>query len=158
MDAAAWMKGFRLTHEKARQGQLVPDEQGRYLGMREELARSWLSSQGKDALPGKSARASFSVPQVYQVEISSLYKTMTREISCSRFVVTMSQDLKRNETVSYSLLLGRGKEPITGQATVVASERLGGASRITFELGKLSPEDAERLELALFDALLSRID
>jgi hypothetical protein len=78
MDAAAWMKGFRLTHEKARLDQLVPDERSRYQGMCEELARSWLASQGQDALPGKSARESFSVPQVYQVEISNLYRTVTR--------------------------------------------------------------------------------
>jgi hypothetical protein len=55
-------------------------------------------------------------------------------------------------------VLARAQEPITGQATVVANVRQGGASRITFEFGMMKPEDAARLELALFDSLLSRID
>lgn len=158
MDAAVWLKGFRLTHEKARLGQLSPDEHERYLGMREELARSAVVSQGAKVPSGKSARESFSVPQVFQVEISNLYKTVTREISRSRFVATLSQNFSKGDPVSFSLSLGRTQEPITGQATVVESLRQAGASRTTFEFGQMTPENAERLELALFDALLSRID
>jgi len=158
MDAAVWMKGFRLTHEKARQGQLTPDELERYLGMREELARSAIVSQGGTVPSGKTARQSFTVPHVYQVEISNLYKMVTKEISLSGFTVTASQEYKKGDQVSYVLSLGRSQEPITGQAIVAANLRQGGASRVTFEFTSLKPEAAERLELALFDALLARID
>jgi len=157
MDAAAWMKGFRVTHEKARAGQLTPDELQRYHAMREELARSAIVGQGGKVPAGKTARESFSVPQVYQVEINGLYKTVTREVSRSRFTATLSQDYRKGEPISYSMTLSRAQEPLEGQATVVESVRQGGASRTTFELSTLSEADAERLEFALFDALLARI-
>ena len=46
MDPSQWIAAFRLTHEQARRGGLNDGELKKYMGMRDELARSLMNSQG----------------------------------------------------------------------------------------------------------------
>jgi hypothetical protein len=45
---------------------------------------------------------------------------------------------------------------VVGQAKVVAVVRQSGNSRVSFAIESLGEADAERLEMALFDAVLAR--
>jgi hypothetical protein len=59
--------------------------------------------------------------------------------------------------VTFALTLGKGQEPVSGQAHVVSAIRQQGNSRISFAIDFVSEENGERLELALFDAVLLRL-
>jgi len=157
MDPSEWLARFRIAHERARSGQLKPEERARYLGMREELARSLVAAQGLTLPEGQNARKHFRVAQLFNVEVNNLYATVTRELSRSGFSALVTGPLKDGELVDFKLTLSRGTEPITGRAKVVAVLRQAGNWRVSFSVDKLSDADAERLEVALFDAVLARI-
>src|SRR5690348_12850247 len=76
MDPSQWMAGFRVTHEKAKAKQLSEDEFKKYLGMREELARSLIQAQSLQVPEGQNSRKYFRVAQMYKVEIAKTYNTM----------------------------------------------------------------------------------
>lgn len=156
MDPAAWLAGFRATHQRARSGQLKPDEHAKYLAMREELARSLVAAQGLTVPEGQQARRHFRVAQVFAIEVANLYTTVTKELSRAGFSALITGALQVDERVDFKLTLGRGAEPVQGQARVVASVRQAGNARVSFNIEAMSPEDTERLELALFDAVLAR--
>lgn len=156
MDPAAWLAGFRVTHGRAKAGQLSPDEQQKYLAMREELARSLVAAQGLTVPDGQQARRHFRVAQVFGLEVANLYTTVTKELSRAGFSALITGSLQANDRVDFKLLLGRGSEPVQGQARVVSIVRQSGNSRVSFNIEAMSPEDGERLESALFDAVLAR--
>ncbi|MEW6431498.1 MAG: PilZ domain-containing protein [Myxococcota bacterium] len=156
MDPAEWLAGFRATHQRAKSGQLKPEEVRKYLAMREEFARSLVAAQGLAVPEGQQARRYFRVAQLYPLEVANLYQTVTRELSRSGFSALITGALQVGEVVEFKLSLGRGAEPVLGQARVVSSVRQTGNARVSFAIDSLSDADAERIELALFDAVLAR--
>jgi hypothetical protein len=134
-----------------------PDERARYLAMREELARSLVAAQGLQLPAGQNARKHFRVAQLYNVEIANLYNTVTRELSRSGFSANVTGELKTGDDVDFKLLLSRGSEPISARARVVAALKQGAQWRVSLAIDRLNEGDAERLEVALFDAVLARI-
>ena len=157
MDPSEWIKKFREQHEKARMGKMLPDEKKRYLAMREEFARSLVSAQGLSMAPGQTARQTFRVAQALPVEINRTTRVITRDISRGGFSTVINQNFSSGDVVPYVLTLGRGLEPISGEGKVASVQRQPGNYRLSISFGQLSEVDAERLELTLFDAVLSRI-
>jgi hypothetical protein len=156
MDPSQWLAGFRGAHERAKKGALQPDEKQAYLAMREELARSLLAAQGMMIPDGQNARQHFRVAHVFPVELSNQHASATRDISRTGFSATVAADFKVGENVSFKLTLVRGTDPVAGTARVISAVKQVGNARVSFAFGKLSEADAERLEVALFDAVLQR--
>jgi hypothetical protein len=125
--------------------------------MREELARSLVSSQGLTISEGQNARKVFSVAQVYSVEINNLYKGLTKDISRSGFTTTIPSSMKEGAPIAFSFTLKRGEDAVTGQGKVVTALKQQSNTRISCSIDTISEANAERLEMALFDAVLSRL-
>jgi hypothetical protein len=155
MDPTQWMTRFRATHEKAKANQLTAEETKAYHDMREELAKSLVAAQSLQVPEGKNYRRYFRVAQMYQLEINSTYQTMTRHVSRGGFQCTLQSQLPVGQEVSFSLTIARDKEPVTGKAKVVSATKQGGW-QTAFQIDVMSDENAERLEVALFDAVLAR--
>ena len=157
MDPSQWIAAFRLTHEQARRGGLNEGELKKYMGMRDELARSLMNSQGLIVPEGVPPRRAFRVAHVFPIELSGLYKTTTREISCASFTSVVGSTFKENDRITFTLNLSRASDPLTGFAIVRAVVRQSAsAARITCNFDDLGEERTAKLELALFDAALSR--
>lgn len=157
MDAAQWLASFRITHENYKRGILNEGDVRKYMGMRDELARSIMQSQGITIPEGVPPRRAFKVAYVYQIEIAGVSKTTTREISCLEFTALVSGSFKVGERVSFSLSLSRLQEPLAGVSNVkTAAKEKAGATKLTCEFDGLGEERLSRLETALFDAALSR--
>jgi hypothetical protein len=157
MDPTQWLASFRITHEHARRGSLSEDEHKKYLGMRDELARSLMNSQGQTVPEGVPPRRAFKVAQIFQIEIGGVCRTTTREISCSSFTAPVTGTFKPGERVSFSLVLTRAAEPLIGNAVVTeAAREKANSTRLTCRFENLGEERTARLEQALFDATISR--
>ncbi len=157
MDPSQWIASFRITHEHARRGTLPEGDQKKYLNMRDELARSLMSSQNMTAPAGVPPRRAFKVAHVFPLELGSLYRSTTKEISCSSFTTIVSGSFKEGERIAFSLNLARAGEPLTGTCLVkVATRQTINSVRLTCDFDALGEERLARLERALFDAALSR--
>lgn len=156
MDPAEWMKTLKALHEQAKRKELNEQQLATYAGMREELARSLCAAQKLTVQPGQMARETFRVAHAFALEINNVTRTMTRDISKGGFSCLLPQPMKDGEEVSFALTVNRAEEPVTGVVKVIASVRLAGNARVSFAYAALSKPSSERLETALFDAVLSR--
>lgn len=157
MDAAQWIASFRITHEKAKKGELSPEERMRYQGMCEEFTRSLMAAQNMSVPDGIPARRAFRVAQVYPIELDNVARTMTRDVSCQGFTASANGNFKEGDQISWSLTLSRNTDPMQGMATIVAAPPIGrGSYRVTATFNKLTDAQADRLEKALIDAALAR--
>jgi PilZ domain len=157
MEPGQWIAAFREAHERFRSGALTDAERARYLAMREELATSLVGAQGLMVPAGQAARRHFRVAQVFAIEINNLYRSMTKDISRAGFSCLVPATLKEGDPFSFALTLKRGEDPVTGQGRVVGVVKQQGNSRVSFSIDTLSEANAERLEMALFDAVLARL-
>jgi hypothetical protein len=156
MDPGEWMAQFAVAHEANKKGTLSTSAKAQYLQLREELARSLAGAQRLAVPEGQPARRFFRVAQMLPVEVASLYRTMTRDISVAGFSAVVPGSLRESEIVSYALTVQKGADPITGRAKVVSALRNGNQTKCSFALESISETDAERLETALFDAVVAR--
>jgi hypothetical protein len=158
MDPAQWIASFRRAHELAKRGSLSEGEKKKYLSSCDELARSLMTSQGQTAPDEIAPRRALRVAQLFQVEVNNTTRTTTRELSCLGFTATVAGAFSVGDQIDYALTLSRGTDPITGSAEVIAAPKQGGgAARLTVQFGKLDEGRLSRIELAVFDAALSRI-
>jgi hypothetical protein len=155
VDPSEWIARFRVTHEQSKKNQLTPEQRKTYLGMREELAKSLLAMQAMTVAEGQNARKAFRVAHVFAVEVNNLYRGMTRDISSSGFSATLPTELKVGQELPFTLTIAKGAEPLGGKAKVVSAVKQG-SWRVSFQITWLTEVNAERLETALFDAVLSR--
>ncbi len=156
MDPAQWLAAFRITHEQSKKGALSEGEHKKYLGMRDELARSLMNAQGLVAPTGTPPRRVFRVAQVFPIEIENVQNTTTRDLSCAGFTASVTGAYKPGQVISWVLTLSRTTEPIAGLAEVVSSQKTGTNTRLTCNFTGLLEPQAERIETALFDAALAR--
>ena len=157
MEPSQWLASFRVMHENARRGLLNESDLKKYTGMRDELARSLMNSQGMVMPEGVPPRRAFKVAHVFPIEIGGVSKTTTREVSCQSFTSLVSGTFKEGERVSFVMNLSRAADPLSGNAIVRAVVRQNAnASRITCHFEALGDERLARLETALFDAAMSR--
>jgi hypothetical protein len=155
MEPSEWMARFRVTHERSKANILNEDQMRDYLGMREELARSLISAQSLQTPDGAPARKHFRVAQMYKIEIATVSQAMTKMVSCSGFSVMMAAEMKVGQEEPFTLTLGRGITAVSGKAKVVSTSKQG-QWLISFAITQIADADAERLESALFDAVLAR--
>jgi hypothetical protein len=156
MDPSEWMTVFRSAHERAKRGELKPEEHDKYLSMREELARSLVAAQRLNVPEGSPARKYFRVAQAFALELDNVNRTLTKDISRSGFSAMVPSIFKEGQLVSFKLTLGREQEPLSGRANIVSAPKVGAMVRASFCVDTLSDPDAERLETVLFDAVLAR--
>ncbi len=157
MDPSEWMRVFKEIHSLASSGKLPDKDKPNYFRMREELARSLNTMQGMTVPDGQSHRRHFRVAHAFKIEVNVVNTTLTRDISRSGFACFVTQTFQKGQSVPYQLFFGGGASPISGQCTVVTCFKQSGNSKASFEFGKMADEDIERLEIALFTAVLSRM-
>lgn len=158
MDPAQFFATFRTLHDKARTGSLDSSDRNKYLGMREEFARSLMRAQGQTVLDGRPARRQLKVAQLFPVDVANLYSTTTRELSCMGFSAVVPGALREGDQVSWSLKPTRSGEPVTGTARVTSVVKApGGTFRVSVDFETLDEARLERLEHAVFDAALARV-
>jgi hypothetical protein len=156
VDPSAWLKQLKALHEQAKSSSLNAEQSRDYLAMREELARSLCAAQQLTVPEGASARQTFRVAHAFQVEVNNLHRTLTKDISRNGFSCLMANAFKEGDEVPFSLVVKRGEEPLTGVAQVASVVRTGSNARVGFKFTAFPAERQERLEVALFDAVLSR--
>jgi len=155
---AEWLKGFRELHERARGGQLSKAELETYRGARDELARALLSAQRLTVKPGETPRQSLRVARALQVDLDLLTSTaraITIDLSTGGFACLLAKAPSGDE-FGFSLRLP-GAEALTGKVRVADVKPQQGNVRISFQFCGLSAEDRERVELFVFDTVLSQI-
>jgi hypothetical protein len=157
MDPSQWIASFRALHDKVRKGQASPTEAEQHLAMREEFARSLALAQGLQVPAGQDARRHFRVAQVFNVEINRVIQAVTRDVSRSGFSALVPGSLKEGEQVTFSIIPGRGQDPVQGMASVASVLKQSGNARVSFTVTSLHDAAGDRLEMALFDAALARL-
>ena len=157
MEPAEWFAQYRTLHNKAKTATLTEVEAESHRRMSEELIRSVVSAQGVKVTTVEEARKHFKVAQMFAIEINNLYKTLTKEISLSGFVVTVPIHVKDGDLVAYSLTLARNQDAISGNARVVSSQRQPGNSRLVCSFDGMPEPAAKRLELMVIEAVLDRV-
>ncbi len=158
MDPSQFFATFRQLHQKAKVGTLDAQDRQKYAGMCEEFARSLMRAQGQSIEGSAPARRQLRVAHVFQVEVANLYRTMTRELSCTGFTAVVQGALAQGEQVSWVLTPSRSLEPISGSGRVTSAAKLpAGGYRLSCAFDKLDEARLERLELAVFDAALARV-
>ncbi|MBL8912775.1 MAG: hypothetical protein JNM17_18920 [Archangium sp.] len=153
------MASFRVLHEQNKRGALGPLDKNKYLAMRDELARSLMESSGQEMPAGNiPPRRIVKVAQLFNIELSNLYKTMTRELSCQGFVTLVQGSFRDGDRTAFVLSLGRSVDPVQGDAIVKSAlKQAGNTTRLVCEFTALKEPALERIEEAVFDAALLRI-
>jgi hypothetical protein len=159
MDLAQWLTAFKALHEKAKRGTLDgPDEQD-YKAGREELARALVSAQHLTQQPGQSPRLALRVARALQVDLESPVRKdrlTTFDLSLGGFSALLARAPMPDEVLTATLRLP-GVDPVVTTVTVAGMKAQPGNVRVSFSFAKLDGPVAERLELAVFDAVLAQL-
>jgi hypothetical protein len=154
-----WILGFRALHEKARRGQLRDAEAVRYRAGREELARALLTAQRLQLKAGETPRRAMRVARALQLDLTygdSSHRAVTVDISTGGFSCLLPRAPGLGEDVGFSLRLPAA-EPIAGRARVQDVKVLEGNVRAAFMFRNLTDADRERMEMFVFDTVLSQL-
>ena len=159
MDLAQWLTAFKALHEKARRGSLEAADERDYKAGREELARALVAAQHLTMQPGQSPRHALRVARALQVDLESPVRKerlTTFDLSLGGFSALVARAPMSDEALTATLRLP-GTEPIMATVTVAGMKAQPGNVRVSFTFAKLEGSAAERLELAIFDAVLSNL-
>jgi PilZ domain len=159
MDLGQWLQGFRSMHERARSGSLKPAERAEYLGAREELARALVAAQRLTVQPGQTPRSTLRVARALQVDLESPVRKdrlTTFDVSLGGFSALLTKAPAADEELTATLRLP-GDEPLTCRTVVAATKVQPGNVRVSFAFRGLAEPDRERLEVAIFDAVLAQL-
>ncbi len=159
MSLADWLAAFRELHERARRGELAPQESADYRAGRDELARALLAAQHLGLRPGETPRQALRVARALQVDLetaTSRVRAMTIDISVGGFSALLAKPPPLDEEVKYALRLP-ATEPMEGAAHVVGVKAQPGNVRVCFAFEDVSENDRERLELLIFDTVLAQL-
>jgi len=159
MDLALWLTTFRALHEKSKRGGLDGAEDQDYRAGREELARALVSAQRLTTLPGQSPRHALRVARALQVDLESPVRKdrlTTFDLSLGGFSALLARAPMPDEVLTATLRLS-GVEPVVAQVTVAGMKAQPGNVRVSFAFAKLDGPVAERLEVAIFDAVLAQL-
>ena len=156
---AEWMKGFRELHERAKQGQLSAAEQDTYRAGRDELARALLSAQRLTVKPGETPRQTLRVARALQVDLdllTSRARAITIDISAGGFSCLLAKAPPQGDEVSFSLRIP-GAEALAGKARTADVKPQQGNVRASFVFAGLESAERDRMELFVFDSILTQI-
>jgi hypothetical protein len=159
MGIAEWVAAFKVLHEKARKKELAGQELSDYRAGREELARALVAAQHLTMQPGQSPRQALRVARALQVDLESPVRKdrlTTFDLSLGGFSALLSRAPAHDEELTATLRIP-GTEPLSAKVTVAGSKAQPGNMRVSFAFGNLPEADRERLELAIFDAVLAQL-
>jgi hypothetical protein len=159
MSLAEWLRTFRELHEGARQGKLDPRQEANYRAGRDELARALLAAQRLTLKPGETPRQALRVARALQVDLDLLpssVRAITVDLSTGGFSCLLAKAPPLGDDVRFSLRIP-GAEPLAGHARVADVKALQGNVRAAFQVSGLDANDRERLELFVFDTVLSQL-
>jgi hypothetical protein len=159
MDLAQWLTAFKTLHEKAKRGTLVGADERDYLAGREELARALVSAQHLTLQPGQSPRLALRVARALQVDLESPVRKdrlTTFDLSLGGFSALVARAPTPDEVLTATLRLP-GVDPVVTPVTVAGMRAQPGNVRVSFSFARLEGPVAERLELAVFDAVLGQL-
>jgi hypothetical protein len=159
MDLAKWLTAFKTLHEKAKKGTLEPADERDYKAGREELARALVAAQHLTLQPGQSPRHALRVARALQVDLESPVRKdrlTTFDLSLGGFSALLARAPMHDETLTATLRLS-GTDPVVAEVKVAGMKAQPGNVRVSFTFGKLEAPAAERLELAIFDAVLAQL-
>jgi hypothetical protein len=152
-----WMRNFRAQHEKARTGKLTAQELDAYRTARDELARALLVVQRLTVKPGETPRQSLRVARALQVDldlITSKARAITIDISTGGFACLLAKAPAAGDECGYSLRIP-GSEQLAGKVRAADIKPMQGNVRVSFQFVGLTAEERERLEMFVYDAVLS---
>ena len=159
MGLADWLRSFRELHEKAKRGGLHGHDLALYQGGREELARALLAAQRIALLPGQKPRRALRVARALQADLEFAdgnVRALTLDLSSHGFSVLVERPPRVGEQVRVALRIPGG-EPLCAAARVQEVRLQAGNARVSFEMTDLSEAALERLELFVFDAVLTQL-
>jgi hypothetical protein len=152
-----WLKNFSSLHERTRAGGLSPLDQRDYLAARNELARVLLKKQNRPLPAGAKTRQHLRVLAAFPVAIhlpGSVAHALTSELWPGGFTAIVPPLGMPVDRLKYALAVNKDAERIEGWSRVVSESPAGGSTRLSVAFETLAPIDAERVEFAVFDAVL----
>jgi c-di-GMP-binding flagellar brake protein YcgR len=162
MGLAQWLASFRDLHERSKAGALAAGESDVYLAAREELARALLAAQRVQTRPGQSPRRAMRVSRALQADLEfqgeppAKVRAMTLDVSAGGFGALVGRKPVVGEEVRFALRLPGGTR-VEGTARVAGVVPGAGNARVSFAFDAITPEDAERLEVLVFDTVLEQM-
>jgi hypothetical protein len=150
---------LRSLHAKAKAGTLDDAERTLYERMRDDLARMLLFAQQLTRRPGEKFRHALRVAATIAVAIESPDRRIdgeTLDLSSGGFGARLPSALPVGNTAQALLTLG--SDNVLGvRARVVASTPTGTWFRTSFAFEGLGPMEQERVDIAVFDCVLSQL-
>jgi hypothetical protein len=156
---ARWLQDFRALHDRARKGQLRDAELARYRSGRDELARALLVAQRLSLKPGETPRRALRVARALQADLdlaTSRVRAMTIDISTGGFSCPLTRAPPLGDEVGFTLRLPGG-DPLSGKARVQDVKPREGSVRVALMFSSLGEAELERMELFVFDTVLSQL-
>lgn len=159
MGIADWLRVFRSLHEKAKKGELSPEDADAYRDGCDELARALMASQRLTPRPGEAPRHALRVARALQVDLEtplSSMRAMTVELGATGFSAIVGKAPPLGEEQRCKLKLPGGT-PL--EVTAVAGEvkPQPGSARVAFTFKGLSDADRAKLELLVIETALSQL-
>jgi hypothetical protein len=154
---ADWIGAFRELHEKARRGGLLGSERMAYLAWREDLGRMMLAAQRLSLRPGMIPRRMVRVARALQLDLElegQKLRAFTIDFSTGGFSTMRAPSIGTDLTAALRL---PAEAPVRCRARVTDVRSTGEHHRVSARFLDLSPEDKERLELFVFDAVLAQL-
>jgi hypothetical protein len=160
MSLRDWLIRFKAQHEQARGGSLSGDALADYRSGRDELARALLGAQAASLKPGEVPRQALRVARAVQADLEwsvDRVRVVTQEISAGGFSALLGKVPPTDEEIKFNLRLPGGADPVSGRARVVGSAVQGSVVRVSFAFHGLGAVERDRIEFAVFDAVLESI-
>ena len=155
-----WLKKFSALHERARAGKLTAVESRTYLGARNELARALMKQQQRALPHGARGRQLLRAPTAVPVDMTlpgGKVHALTTELWSGGFSALIPPLGMATERLHFALVVGKDSPPIEGWGRVTADHAAAGSTRLTVEFESITPAETERIEFAVFDAVLARL-
>jgi hypothetical protein len=159
MGLQEWLTQFCKLHQQARDGTLHNSERDRYNAARDELARALLKAQRIALQPSETPRRSLRAALALSISLhlpGGVVQLLTRDISSGGFSMKLANPPPNGTLVPFTLRLP-GKESLEGKARLVSSVQAPEGRRASFSFEKLAPDLVEKIELAVFDAVVKQL-
>jgi hypothetical protein len=159
MGLQQWLDGFCKLHEQVRAGTLAKSDQAKYIAGRDELARALLKAQQITLQPGELPRRSLRAATALQISLqlpSGPLQTITRDIGSGGYSVRVSSAPAVGAIVIFSLRLST-KDVIEGSSRLLNLSPVSESRRASFCFENLPAEVTERIEMTVFDAIVSQL-
>jgi CheY-like chemotaxis protein len=151
---------FRELHAEARAGKLRGEHRELYRTLRDDLARAFLAMQNLPFALRGSPRRHLRVPAVLPVVLdvrATKVQAATLDLGPGGFAATFPVKLERDDEVHFVLHVPK-ERPLAGRARVAhVTTTPAGRHRAGFVFFALPREDAERVELLVFDTVLAQL-